>query len=119
MKIQINSTTVSSFSGIPYVNNEFDKSGLSQLIDKELGARTSTRGYTYGNVIKNLSNVFCCGGDCAVDIQTHIGNDLKLIPGNVVSSADTVLRVVKELAIDNKEYVSNKVFLIISTLSNQ
>jgi hypothetical protein len=34
MKIQIKSTTVSPFSGIAYVNNEFDKSGLSQLIDK-------------------------------------------------------------------------------------
>ncbi len=108
MKIQINSTTVSPFSGISYVNNEFEKSGLMQLIDNELGIRASTKGYTYGNVIKNLSNVFCCGGDCAEDIQTHVGNDLKSIPGNVVSSADTVLRVVKELATDNKEYISKQ-----------
>ena len=58
MKIQKISSTVSPFSGISYVNNEFDKSGLSQLIDKEIGVRNSTKGYTYGNVIKNLSNVF-------------------------------------------------------------
>ncbi len=108
MKIQKNSSTVSPFSGVSFVNNEFDKSGLSQLIDKELGYRASTKGYTYGNVIKNLSNVFYCGGDCAEDIQTHVGNDLKLIPGNVVSSADTILRVVKELATENKEYVSKQ-----------
>ena len=52
MKIQINSSTIRTFSGISYVNDEFDKSGLSQLIDKELGFRASTKGYTYGNVIK-------------------------------------------------------------------
>jgi hypothetical protein len=37
MKIQKNSSPVSPFSGIAFVNNEFDKSGLSQLVDKELG----------------------------------------------------------------------------------
>lgn len=106
MKIQKISSTVSPFAGISFVDNEFNKSGMCQLIDKELGVRASTKGYTYANVIKNLSNIFCCGGDCAEDIQTHVGNDLKLIPGNVVSSADTVLRVIKELATDNKEYIS-------------
>lgn len=108
MKIQKNSTQVSPFSGISFVNAEFDKSGLGKLIDKELGIRQSTKGYTYNNVIKNLINVFYCGGDCAEDIQTHVGNDLKLIPGNVVSSADTVLRIIKELATDNTEYVSKQ-----------
>jgi len=106
MKIQKISSTVSPFAGISYVNNEFNVSGMSQLIDNELGCRASTKGYTYANVIRNLSNVFFCGGDCAEDIQTHVGDDLKLIPGNLVSSADTVLRVIKELATDNKEYIS-------------
>ena len=106
MKVQKISSTFSPFAGISFVNNEFDKSGMTQLIDKELGMRTSTKGYTYANVIKNLSNVFYCGGDCAEDIQTHVGKDLKLIPDNVVSSADTVLRVVKELATNNTVYIS-------------
>ena len=104
MKLQKNTSTFSPFAGISFVNNEFDKSGMTQLIDKEIGMRTSTKGYTYANVIKNLSNVFYCGGDCAEDIQTHVGKDLKLIPDNVVSSADIVLRVVKELATNNTVY---------------
>jgi len=108
MKIQKNSSTVSPFSGIAFVNNEFNKSGMCQLIDKELGRRQSTKGYTYSSVIKNLSHVFYCGGDCAEDIQTHVGNDLKLIPNNVVSSADTVLRVVKELSTDNSTFFSQQ-----------
>jgi len=106
MKVQINSSTISPFAGISYVNNEFNKSGISQLIDKELGMRASTKGYTYANVIKNYSNLFYCGGDCAEDIDTHLGKDLKLIPGNIVSSPDTLLRVVKELATDNNVYKS-------------
>ncbi len=69
MKIQKISTTVSPFAGISYVNNEFNASGMSQLIDNELGYRASTKCYTYSSVIKNLSNVFFCGGDCAEDIQ--------------------------------------------------
>ncbi len=108
MKIQKNSSNVSPFSGIAFIDNEFEESGLRQLIDKELGKRQSTKGYTYSNVIKNLGSIFYCGGDCAEDIQTHVGNDLKLIPGNVVSSADTVLRVVKELATDNSTLVSKQ-----------
>jgi len=52
MKVQKISTTVSPFSGVSFVNYEFDKSRLSQLIDKEFGYRSSTKGYTYGNVIK-------------------------------------------------------------------
>jgi len=66
---------------------------MSQRIDNWLGTGVSTKGNTYANAIKNLSNVFYCRGNCAEDIQTHVGNDLKLIPGNVVSSADTALRV--------------------------
>ena len=108
MKIQKKSSTISPFAGISFIDNEFEKSGLNQLIDNELGLRVSTKGFTYGNVFKNLSHVFYCGGSCAEDIQSNVGNDLKLIPGNVVSSADTVLRVVKELATDNSLLVSKQ-----------
>ena len=77
MKVQKNTSTFSPFAGISFVNNEFDKSGMTQLIDKELVMSTTTKGYTFANVIKNLSNVFYCGGDCAGDIQTHVGKDFK------------------------------------------
>ena len=42
MKIQIISTNVSPFAGISFVNNEFDKVGMCQLIDSELGAKVNT-----------------------------------------------------------------------------
>ncbi len=51
--------------------------------------------------------MFLSGGDCAEDIQSHLGAHLKSIPGNQVPSADTVLRAIKELALPNTTYISN------------
>ncbi len=106
MKLQKKSDNLSPFAGISFVNEEFDKIGLSQLIDKELGTRVKYFGYSYSDIIRNLFNVFFSGGDCAEDIQTHLGNYLKSIPGNKVSSADTILRGIKELATSNTNFIS-------------
>lgn len=108
MKVQKISTTVSPFAGISFVNEEFSKIGLSQLIDNELGRRVKTFGFLYSDIIKNLANVFCSGGSCAEDIQTHLGEHLKSIPGNNVPSADTILRGIKELAVPNSTFTSKQ-----------
>ena len=108
MKVQKISTNVSPFSGISFVNGAFDKIGMSQLIDNELGDRVKTVGFSYSDIIKNLCNVFYCGGDCAEDIQTHLGKHLKSIPGNHVPSADTISRGVKEIATDNSTFISKQ-----------
>jgi hypothetical protein len=39
VKVQKISSDASPFSGISFVNNEFNNVGMSQLIDKEPGAR--------------------------------------------------------------------------------
>ncbi len=108
MKIQKISSNVSPFAGIFFVNNEFDKIGMSQLIDNELGARVKTVGFLYSDIIKNLCNVFFSGGDCAEDIQTHLGKHLKSIPSNHVPSADTILRGIKEVATENSIFASTQ-----------
>ena len=106
MKVQKISKSISPFAGVSLVNNEFEKTGMSQLIDNELGLRVKTVGYLYSDIIKNLGNIFYCGGDCAEDIQTHLKEHLKSIPNNHVSSADTILRGIKELATENTTYTS-------------
>jgi hypothetical protein len=108
MKVQKISSNVNPFAGISFVNNEFDKIGMSQLIDNELGARVKTIGFLYSDIIKNLCNVFFSGGDCAEDIQTHFGNHLKSIPSNHVPSADTILRGIKEVATKNSIFTSTQ-----------
>ena len=107
MKIQNFKTTVNPFSGNSLVNHHFNKSGMSQLIDNELGARVKYIGYQYSEIFRNLTNVFLSGGDAIEDINAHFGEYLKSIPGNNVPSADTVLRAFKELTTENTVYTSD------------
>ena len=107
MKLQKISTQVSPFSGINFLNEEYNKSGFTQLIDNQLGIRCKRYGFSYSDIIKNLMNVFFCGGDCAEDIQTHLRNTLLSIPDNNVPSADTILRGIKELSTENTTYESD------------
>ncbi len=107
MKIQNFKTTVNPFSGNSLVNHHFNKSGMSQLIDNELGNRVKYIGYQYSEIFRNLTNVFLSGGDAIEDINTHFREHLKSIPGNNVPSADTVLRAFKELTTKNTVYTSD------------
>ena len=106
MKIQNYKTTVNPFSGNSLVNHHFNKSGMSHLIDHELGMRVKYAGYQYSEIFRNLTNVFFSGGDVIEDINTHFGEHLKSIPGNNVPSADTTLRAFKELTTKNTIYTS-------------
>lgn len=108
MKVQKISSNVSPFAGISFVNNSFNETGIGQLIDNELGTRVKTVGFSYSDIIKNQFNIFYSGGDCAEDIQTHLGKHLKSIPGNHVPSADTILRGIKELSTPNTSFTSNQ-----------
>ena len=107
MKVQNYKTSVNPFSGNSLVNHHFNKSGMSQLIDYELGMRVKTIGYQYSEIFRNLTNVFLSGGDVIEDINTHFGEYLKSIPDNNVPSADTVLRSFKELTTENTVYTSD------------
>ena len=77
MKLQKISPHVSPFSGICFINEEYGKSGFTQLLDKQLGMRCKPVGFSYSDIIQNLINVFFCGGDCVEDIQSHLSKDLK------------------------------------------
>ena len=106
MKVQKITNTVSPFAGISFVNYHFNNAGVTQLIDTELGDRVKLFGFQYGEIIRNLNNVFLGGGDCIEDISTHLGDHLKVIPGNNVPSPDTVLRSIQELSTINTSFTS-------------
>ena len=80
IKLQKLKGEVSPFAGISFVNCLFDKSGLSDLIDSELGLRVKFFGYQYSEIIRNLTNVFISGGNCIEDIDTHLKSHLTTIP---------------------------------------
>ncbi len=106
IKVQKLNGTVSPFAGISFVNALFNQSGLSKLIDAELGMRVKYSGYQYSEIIRNLSNVFLSGGDCIEDISSHLKEHLKVIPNNQAPSPDTILRGIKELSVENIPFTS-------------
>ncbi len=107
IKIQKLNGSVSPFAGISFVNELFNQSGLSKLIDTELGMRVQTVGYQYSEIIRNLSNIFISGGDCIEDISAHLKNHLKAIPNNQVPSPDTILCGITELSVENTQFISS------------
>jgi len=108
VKVQKISQNISPFGGISFVHDMFNSYGMGKLIDKELGTRVSTCGYTYSTLLGNWFDLFMCGGDCAEDIEEHLRDTLTAIPGNKVSRADTLLRCVKELSVGNTPFTSDK-----------
>ena len=105
MKVQKVSQTITPFAGISFIHEEFNKSGLLNLIDTYLGKRNTT-GYGYGELFRTWFEVFFCGGEVAEDVQEHLRSTLENIPGNRVASPDTLLRVTKELATENTTITS-------------
>jgi hypothetical protein len=105
-KIQKASQRITPFAGISFINSEFNRCGLSQLIDKELGLRTLT-GYRYSDIFRSWFDIFFCGGDVAEDTEQHLRPTLESIPDNKIPSPDTILRGIKELAVENTRVVSS------------
>lgn len=105
-KIQKTSQIVTPFAGISFINEEFSRCGLSELIDHELGKRNSTN-YQYSDIFRTWFDIFFCGGEVAEDIHQHLRPTLEQIPGNLVPSPDTLLRGIKELSVPNVDIVSS------------
>jgi len=101
------SQNITPFGGISYVNTQFNKSGMAQLIDNELGIRGLGAGYSHSEIFRTWFELFFSGGECAEDVQVHLRRTLEQIPNNKACSSDTMLREVKSLATENTEIVSS------------
>ena len=102
-KVQIKSEQVTPFGGIFSIMEQFDAL-LSNVIDSTLGKRCQSFGYNYSEIIRSLMCVFFCGGSCIEDISTHFMRHLSSHPKLKTCSADTILRAIKELTVDNTTY---------------
>jgi hypothetical protein len=101
------SQNITSFGGISYVNAEFVRSGLAQLIDNELYSRGLGAKYSRSEIFHAWFDIFFCGGGCAEDIQDHLRKTPEQIPGNALPCPDTLLREIKSLAVENIEVESS------------
>lgn len=98
LKITTSDAKINPFGGLNFCVELLDQSGIPALIDRHLGRRVSTFGFDYSEILMNQLSIYFTGGDCAEDINEHLGDHLKKVKGLAVCSADTILRGVKELA---------------------
>lgn len=105
-KVAIKNEKLTSFGGIFPIMDQFS-SILSQAIDSTLGLRCKSFGYQYSEIIRSLLCVYFCGGSCVEDVTTHLMPHLSLHPVLRTCSADTILRAISELSIENISYASD------------
>lgn len=108
VKIALKSKNITPFGGIFYVMDQFSRLGLDRVIDSCLGLRSRFSGYQYSEIISSIFWIYFCGGDCIEDIGTHLGDQLEQRPDTRIPSPDTLLRGIKELAVNDTEYVSEQ-----------
>lgn len=100
MKVQQSTQLINPFGGIQFVLKQIKEQGIDSFIDEQLGSRGAEKEYSIADGLLAIHYSHLCGGSCIEDINTlneHIG----FHPGLSLPSADTSLRVMKELKTDN------------------
>lgn len=96
MKI-LNSVPISSFGGLNFVLQEFEKLGIGAYLDKELPALASQSQYSWKDIFFSFWSLFFCGGDCAEDLAGNFKASFTH-PLLKVPSPDRVLERMKALS---------------------
>jgi len=97
MKILL-SSPISSFGGINFVLDEFNRLKLGDFIEQELPELPSQSKYSWKDIIYSFWSVLFCGGDCAEDLAGNFRNSLTPNPYINIPSPDRVLGRMKRLA---------------------
>jgi len=97
MKI-VNSVPISSFGGLNFVLEEFERIGLGCFINSELPELPSQSKYSWKDILYSFWSLFFCGGDCAEDLSINFRASLNANPFVKIPSPDRVLNRMKSLA---------------------
>lgn len=106
MKITYSTSEINSFGGINFADKIISNSNAYQTISQVLGNRGVKSKYTYSDMFRSYMLMVLCGGECAEDINEHLHGELSQTRGFEVPSADTLLRMQKELATEKETIVS-------------
>ncbi len=106
MKITYSTEKINSFGGINFADSIIDNTSVYKTIDSILGKRGIYATYSYSDLFRSYLLMTLCGGGCAEDITEHLRGELMQIKGFNVCSADTLLRMQKELATEKETTVS-------------
>ena len=107
MKVTYSLDKINPFGGILFADKIISNSSAYIEIDKCLGDRGPSAEYSYSDLIRSYFLMALCGGECAEDITEHLRPVLSQVKGFNVSSADTLLRLQKELATPKEFYISD------------
>lgn len=98
---------VTPFGGIHLVHQALKSSGVFQLIEDELGSRSSRATYSYKDLLLSRCYTALCGGVCAEDVN-YMRDTLKHLKDLDVPSADRILAMEQELSTDLEHHISKK-----------
>jgi len=107
MKVTHSSSKINSFGGINFVNRIISNSKLFDKIDQLLGNRDVRTKYQYSDLFRMYLLMTLCGGEWAEDITEHLKDELHQIKDINLCSADTLLRMQKELSTEKEIFTSN------------
>jgi len=106
MKITYSTDNINSFGGINFADCIINTTGIYKTIDQILGNRGPKSGFSYSDLIRSYLLMVLCGGECAEDITVHLRQELVQVEGFDVCSADTLLRMQKELTTEKETFLS-------------
>jgi hypothetical protein len=106
MKITTSNENINSLGGLNFISSEFETMGMPSLITSVLVSRSILAIYKYSDIIKNIWMLFLGGGDCAEDIHTNLKQELSNVIAMKIPSADSILRLQKELSIAKEIHIS-------------
>ena len=108
MKITYSKENINSFGGINFADKIIENTSAYKIIDQSLGNRGLMADYSYSDLIRSYFLMVLCGGECAEDITEHLRDELDHIRDFNVCSADTLLRMQKELSTEKETFVSER-----------
>ncbi|HSW68253.1 MAG TPA: IS1380 family transposase [Bacteroidales bacterium] len=106
MQVTYSTSDIKIFGGLNFANRIIDNKAIYKTIDQVLGNRGVKALYSYADMLRSLLSLVLCGGECAEDITLHLRSELEQLKGFKVCSADTLLRMQKELATEKETCVS-------------
>jgi len=98
MKVTYSSSKINAFGGINFANQIISNAKVFEKIDQILGNRDVRAKFSYSDLFKTYFLMTLCGGECAEDIAEHLKGELSQIKDNKLCSADTLLKMQKELS---------------------
>ncbi|HKI90352.1 MAG TPA: IS1380 family transposase [Draconibacterium sp.] len=106
MKITYSTSKINSFGGLNFANSIIGNAQVFDTIDQMLGTRGIRAQYRYSDLFRSYLLITLCGGACAEDITEHLRGELSQVRNFDVCSADTLLRMQKELVTGKETFVS-------------